>query len=140
MNIFSESDKKRLLSSRWVEKVTTSHVVFTAQFKIKAVMLNFEGVPPSDIFVKFGIDISLFHENFTRKCLERWRKIYRTHGEDGFKTERRGVGSKGRPKKIKINPNDKDALIERIAYLEEENEFLKKLHALADVVEKKNSR
>jgi transposase len=140
MNSFSESDKKRLLNCPWIEKVTDCHVVFKAKFKIKAVKLNMDGMSPFDIFLKFNIEISLFHKNFPRKCLERWRNTYRNFGEEGFKNETRGVKSKGRPPKQKLDPNNKNALLERLAYLEEENDFLKKLHALADATEKKNSR
>ena len=57
----------------------------------------------------------------------------------GFKEETRGKGAKGRPKK-KFDPTDTQSLLKRLAYLEAENDFLKKLHALADAAEKKNSR
>jgi transposase-like protein len=139
MGMFSESEKKRLLSSKWVVKVTKNHVVFSPEFKSKVVQLHLDGYSPSDIFSKFEIDTSLFLPKYPAKCLERWKKTYLKKGAKGFKEETRGKGAKGRPKK-KFDPTDTQSLLKRLAYLEAENDFLKKLHALADAAEKKNSR
>ncbi len=139
MAIFSESDKKRLQSSPWIKKVTDNHISFTSEFKLKAVKLNLEGHFPVNIFKKFKIDISLVRPEYPAKCLERWKKLYFEKGECAFNKETRGKASKGRPKK-EFDPNDNESLLKRLAYLEEENDFLKKLHALANAAEKKNSR
>ena len=117
----SESDKKRLLSNCFIEKVTNSHVVFTTEFKIQSVKKNLNGLSPKDIFVESGIDTSLFLEDFPKKSLARWKKIYLEEGKNGFLEEKRGKGSKGRPKK-KFK-----TLEEELAYLRVENDFLKKL-------------
>ena len=58
-----------------------------------------------------------------------------THGKEGLEQERRGKGATGRPKKEELK--DEKALLARIAYLEEENDFLKKLRALAEKPENK---
>lgn len=139
MGIFSDLEKKRLLSTKWIERLTKNHVVFSPKFKLKAVKLYLEGYSPSDIFKKFEIDLSLFNFGYSKQCLSRWKKIYLEKGAKGLKKETRGKESKGRPKK-KLVPTDKASLLKRLAYLEAENDFLKKLHALADVAEKKNSR
>lgn len=136
---FTESEKKQLSSNPWIKKVTDDHIVFTPEFKLKAVKLNLEGHFPANIFKSHEIDISLVRPQYPAKCLERWKKTYLSKGEDAFSDETRGKGSKGRPSK-KFDPTDNESLLERLAYLEEENDFLKKLHALADVAEKKNSR
>ena len=51
-----------------------------------------------------------------------WERIYLTEGPEGFAVERRGRGSKGRPKKLPT------AVEEDL--LAEENEYLKNLQAL----------
>lgn len=136
----SEADKKRLLLNRFVEKITNSHVTFTSEFKMKAVKASLDGKPPIQIFTDANLDVSLFLPEFPKKSIARWKKIYLEEGSEGFKTEKRGKGAKGRPKKS-YDPNDLQSVLDRLAYLEVENEFLKKLHALAaESQKKKNTR
>ena len=139
MEKLSESDKKSLLTSKFVAKITGSQVAFTSTFKIKAVEMNLEGKSPSAIFVALGIDVSLFLPGYPKKCITRWKKIFLKEGKEGLKEEKRGKNAKGRPKK-KFEPNDMNSVMARLAYLEAENDFLKKLHALADLKEKKGTR
>jgi transposase-like protein len=136
---FSESERKVLLANKYVSKITGSHVVFTSSFKIKAVEMNVEGHSPSDIFLRLGIDPAFFLPDYPKKSVSRWRKIYLEEGKEALEQEQRGKKAKGRPKKT-YDPNDMDSVRARLAYLEAENDFLKKLHALADLKEKKNTR
>lgn len=63
--------------------------------------------------------------------MERWRKTYEQFGEEGFYTERRGKGSTGRPSQKQLSSDDKLKKAEvRIAFLEAELAFLKKLDEL----------
>lgn len=139
MKKWSEADKKALLSNKYVSKITGSQVTFSPTFKIKAVEMNLEGKSPRDIFFSLGIDPAYFVSDYPKKTISRWRKIYLEKGKDALKEENRGQGSTGRPKK-EYDPNDMDSVRARLAYLEAENDFLKKLHALADLKEKKNTR
>lgn len=133
MGKFSNEDRKRLLSSPYVEKVTTSQVVFTSKFKTLAIKKHFEGFSPSEIFNSLGIDSSLFLPDFPKKSIARWKVIFFEEGVEGLEKERRGKGSTGRPKKQQFA-----SLEEEVAYLREENDFLKKLRALAEEYRKKN--
>jgi transposase len=139
MEKFSESDRKSLLSNRYVSTVTKNHVTFTSSFKIKAVELNLKGKSPLDIFLSLGVDPSFFVPNYPKKSISRWKKLYLEEGRDALKKDRRGTKSKGRPRR-KYDPEDIDSIMGRLAYLEAENDFLKKLHALADSKEKKSTR
>jgi len=139
MEKLSEADKKTLLANKFVEKITGSQVVFTAKFKIKAVEMNLEGMSAHIVFLELGIDPSYFLPDYPKKSISRWKKIYLQEGKEALKVEKRGKGSKGRPKK-KYDPEDIDSVMARLAYLEAENDFLKKLHALADLKEKKSTR
>ena len=79
--------------------------------------------------------------------VKKWERIYLTEGAEGFMTERRGRGSKGRPRKKPLPTEVENDLIaenqrlkERNEYLEMELEYLKKLNALVLAEEKRNGR
>ena len=57
-----------------------------------------------------------------------WERIYLTEGPAGFSVERRGRGSKGRPKQL---PKEvEEDLLAEVQRLRAENEYLKNLQAL----------
>lgn len=130
MSKFSDKDRKSLESNPLIKTVGPNQVQFTAKFKIKALKLHDEGLRPSDIFLKLGVDPNLFVKEYPKKCLSRWKKIVELHGEEGLQKERRGKGATGRPKKAVLK--DEKALRARIAILEAEVDFLKKIRALAE--------
>lgn len=79
--------------------------------------------------------------------VKKWEHIYLTEGEEGFMTERRGRGSKGRPRKKLLLPEAEGDLLEEVQrlrerneYLEMELEYLKKLDALIRAEEERNGR
>ena len=79
--------------------------------------------------------------------LQRWERIYLTEGAEGFMVERRGRGSKGRPRKKPLDQEIENDLIaenqrlkERLQYVEMELEYLKKLDALVRAEEERNGK
>ena len=60
--------------------------------------------------------------------IQEWERIYLTEGAEGFAVERRGRGSKGRPKQLP-KAVEEDLLAE-VQRLRAENEYLKNLQAL----------
>ena len=57
-----------------------------------------------------------------------WERIYLTEGAEGFAVERRGRGSKGRPRKL---PKEvEEDLLAEVQRLRAKNEYLKNLQAL----------
>ena len=60
--------------------------------------------------------------------IKAWERIYLTEGSEGFAVERRGRGSKGRPKQLP-KAVEEDLLAE-VQRLRAENEYLKNLQAL----------
>ena len=65
-----------------------------------------------------------------------WERIYLTEGAEGFAVERRGRGSKGRPRKL---PKEvEEDLLAEVQRLRAENEYLKNLQAL--VLERERRR
>jgi len=136
MSDFSEKDRRSLESNPLVKSVGLNKVQFTANFKLKALRLHQDGIRPSDVFLKLGVDPNLFLKDYPKKCLARWKKIVEIHGENGLKEERRGKGATGRPKRT--TPKGEKALLEKIAVLEAQVDFLKKLRALAEKPERKS--
>lgn len=132
---FSDQDRSALESNPSVQSVGPNQVQFTFKFKIKALKLHAEGLRPSNVFLKLGVDPNYFVKDYPKKCLSRWKKIVAVHGEDGLKKERRGKGSTGRPKKDHLK--DEKSMLARIAVLEAQVDFLKKLRALEEEQERK---
>jgi transposase-like protein len=135
MRILPESVRKRLLSNQFIEKISDSNISYTSEFKIFAVKANLNGKSPSDIFKEAGIDVDSFDRNYAAKTISRWKKTYEEEGEKGLVKEKRGKNSTGRPRDKEFSSVEAE-----LEYLRLENEFLKKLHALAESKKTKNSR
>ncbi len=135
MRILPETVRKRLLSNRFVEKITNSNISYTSEFKLLAVKANIEGKSPTDIFDEAGIDVAPFVKNYAVKTISRWKKIYQEEGKQGLVKEKRGKNATGRPKAKEFNSVEAE-----LEYLRLENDFLKKLHALANSKKMRNSR
>ena len=135
MRILSETVRKRLLSNRFVEKISKSNISYTSEFKILAVKDSLEGKSPTEIFNEAAIDVRPFVKNYAIKTISRWKKIYEEEGKQGLVKEKRGKNATGRPKAKEFS-----SLEAELEYLRLENDFLKKLHALAKSKKTKNSR
>ena len=100
------------------------------------------------------LDNELGYEETARKycitghhTIKDWEHIYLTEGAEGLMAERRRSKSKRRPKKEPSNIEIENDLVaenqrlkKRLAFLEMENEYLKKLDALIRAEEKKNGK
>jgi hypothetical protein len=136
MAILSDLARKGLEKNPNVKKITAINIAYTSRFKLRALKLFLNGESPNKIFLDAGIDLGLFGATYSKRCLARWKKLFDKHGEQGLKKEYRGAGALSRKKHRVFKSPD-----EELAYLKEENAFLKKLHALAEKYEKKkNSR
>jgi len=60
--------------------------------------------------------------------IQAWERIYLEEGADGFTIERRGRGSKGRPRELPKRVEED--LLAEVQRLRAENDYLKKLNAL----------
>lgn len=115
-----------------IEKVGDKQVSFTNKFKKAAIMAYREGKSPSEIFLEVGLDPKIFLDNYCSNSIIRWSKSYEKYGKYSLTEERRGKNATGRPTGSKPKKPKTQAQLEaRLAYLEAENDFLKKLHALA---------
>ena len=72
------------------------------------------------------------------KRVAEWERIYLSEGPEGFRVERRGHGSKGRPAKF---PKEvEEDLLAEVQRLRAENAYLKKLQALVLEEERHKSK
>jgi transposase len=138
--IFNEFQRKQLENNPNVCHVSERSISYTPKFKEKAVQENLSGKGPMDIFLEHGFDLKIIGSDKPNECLKRWRRSYKKYGNEGFYTERRGKGSTGRPSSKELTTEEKLKKAEaRIAFLEMENDFLKKLEELERQA-KKNKR
>ena len=72
------------------------------------------------------------------KIIERWERIYLEEGPEGLAVERRGRGSKGRPRKLP-KETEEDLLAE-VQRLRAENAYLKLLQTLVSEDEQKQRK
>ena len=74
----------------------------------------------------------------SHSCVPNWERIYLTEGPEGLYVERRGRGSKGRPRKL--SREIEDDLIAENQRLRAEVDYLKKLQALVLEEERHQSK
>ena len=129
--IFNAFQIKQLEKNPNVIKVSERSITYSQSFKLKATKENLDGKGPTEIFIDHGFDLDMIGREKPQSCLKRWRKLYKQFGEEGFTEERRGKGSTGRPKKKEMTKDEQLKKAEaRIAFLEAELAFLKKLDEL----------
>lgn len=133
----SDSDRKRLLRNKYVLRIMGDRIFYTPEFKVYAVQESQKGRSPAEIFREAGVELSLFGPEYPKDTLKRWRKVHKSRGNEGLHKSLQGKKSTGRPKKS-YNSDDPESMKERIAYLEAENDFLKKLRALEEEYLKKH--
>jgi transposase len=140
MGKWSQFERELLLRNKFVSKITDTNIAYTSEFKVLAVKEYRSGKSPQQIFKDSGFDLTFFDKEYAKKAIYRWCKIIDKDGSKGFKVEKRGKSATGRPKK-NYDPKDLESVLKRLAYLEVENDLLKKLRALEEEsLKKKGSR
>lgn len=122
-----------LESNASISKVGDKQISFTKKFKESAIKAYKNGKTPDEIFLDAGLDPKIFLRSYCTKAILRWISNVEKHGSEALTIERRGKHSTGRPRSSNKPKEYKTeaAMMARLAYLEAENDFLKKLHALA---------
>ena len=119
---------------------------YSPEFKISVIMdMRENRLSYSETARKYGLVKNSM--GGAMETLHRWERIYLEEGAEGFMTERRGRGSKGRPRKKPLPTEVENDLIaenqrlkEQLQYAEMELEYLKKLDALVRAEEERNGR
>ena len=119
---YSKEEQEQLKQLPCVEKVSEKMLVYKQSFKREAVAKSKQGYTANQIFSDAGIDIKKYAPKYFHHLLKRWK-----HNDLSDEIKQ------GRPKKVQhkdINEMSLEELKARVAYLEVENDFLKKLKAL----------
>ncbi len=123
---YSTEHLQALRNNPNVEKCSSKSITYRKEFKLTAVRQYYEeGLGPTEIFLKAGFDLGMLDRKKPKSLLRDWRNIYRTKGQQELLTENRGKAG-GRSLKVQES-NDLAYLKTKIAYLEAENAFLKRL-------------
>ncbi len=114
-----------------IAKCSQKAVTYSKDFKLKSVKQYLEeNLSCTEIFRLAGFDISILGRNIPKDRIGDWKYIYRTYGEAGLSTDRRGRSSPGRPRTANLSEKEKMERLEaEVAYLKAENDFLKQLRA-----------
>ncbi len=131
---FTDEQIEELKKNPYVKKVSKTSVIFTEEFKTKFIHLYNQGIGPTEIIRRFGINPKIIRKNRIDKLTIRLRK--HSLRPEGF--SRKPNSSKGKPRKKKHPEFNNDS--EKAEYykeyserLEQEIELLKKIEALEEV-------
>jgi len=111
---FTDEEREKLSNNPVVYSVGKVSVYYTEEFKQKALREYLRGKSARQIFIDAGIDLDVIGDKNAVLNLSEWRK-----------------NAKIAPIRMERYRKLKDAY-DKIAYLEAENEFLKKLEALEE--------
>lgn len=129
-HIFTQEEISELETNPHISKVMNSNVEYTEEFKQRVFYEHEElGKTAKQIFTEAGIPDWLNKGKYAQKALSRW-KYQQRHPKER---------KRGRPKIELEKPIDEmnmEELRKRVAYLELENEFLKKLEPLEQCTKK----
>lgn len=113
---------------------------YSAEFKLCVILdMLGHGLNYHETARKYWVDSTPNEIDGYRKNLRRWERIYLEEGAEGFMKERRGRGSKGRPRKA-LNKSAEEDLIAENQRLRMELEYLKKLSALVLAEEQEKNK
>ena len=123
MKKFTKEVKELLEQNPNIQTVLSNQVLYTKEFKEKALIEYENGKSANQIFQEAEIDTTILSKqyDYASKIISKWRTV-----------NRKKVNMHYSKKKIKQKKSAYQKLLERNEYLEAENEFLKKLSALCD--------
>ena len=131
-----------------MERKKKHNTKYSPEYKISVIMdMRGNHLAYRETVRKYWNTRSRAEEDLYVHTVKKWECIYLTEGAEGFMTERRGRGSKGRPRKKPLPTEVENDLIaenqrlkEQLQYAEMELEYLKKLDALVRAEEERNGR
>ena len=123
INHFTEDQQKALRKNPYIQKVSAKSITYSKEFKEKFEEDYRAGKIPSQILSDMGIDPRILGTKRRSSLVERM-KIYESRPEGCNDTRKNNAG---RPSTKELTDAEKLKLLEhKIAYLKQENEFLKK--------------
>jgi transposase-like protein len=127
--IFSSEELAQLRKNPCVFSCALRSIIYTYEFKKRALQLHAEGVSSKEIWRRAGFDISRWKKDYCKDTIKDWKRIVKNKGLEGL-SKLRGSEATGRPKTKGLTDADKIKRLElQVKYLEAENDFLAKLRA-----------
>lgn len=123
MEKFTKEEKELLELNPNIQAVLSDQVLYTKEFKQKAILEYENGKSANQIFQDAEIDVSIVSKqrDYASKTISKWKNA-----------NKEKINIHYPKKKNKTKKSAYQKLLERNEYLEAENEFLKKLSALYD--------
>jgi len=138
--LFDKETINLLRENPYVKEVSEKSITYTSEFREKFVVEYESGKSPSQIFREAGFDVKKLGRERIKSITSRCRKM--AIRETGFEDTR--SKNSGRPSTRELTPEEQlERLKHKVKYLEQENEFLKKIKFLdrqADWKEKRKRR
>jgi transposase len=120
---FTKEQQEILSKNIYTEKVSEKAITYTAEFKEKFFEEYSSGKLPKAILIEFGIDPKILGNSRIRNLTQRVKK---NHDRLDGQSDTRKSNS-GRPRTKDLTGEEQiERLKQKIAYLNQENEFLKK--------------
>ncbi len=134
---FTQEQQNLLSQNPYITKVTEKSITYSEEFKLYAINEYAKGKTPTEIFREAGLEPKIIGSKNPVRSLSRWLSVYFKEGQAGLMGEKRDNKSSGRPKTSDMSLEERLIAAEtKIAYLQMENEFLKKLDELERRLEK----
>ena len=116
---YNKKQIEELKNNSNVRNCTSKHIVFSKEFKLKAVKLANEYISAKEIFKQFWFPEYIINSDIPSNSLARWKRLSKKWIVEE---------TKWRPKKEENLDFNKMSLEEQNEYLRTENLYLKELH------------
>ncbi len=123
--LFTKQQIKELSENKYVLRVSDKSITYSDDFKAHAIAETKLGKISTVIFEEAGFDMSYMSDR-AKQSISRWKSSYNKHGELGLRDTRKTNSGRTLERELSVEEQlaRKDA---KIAYLEAELEFVKKL-------------
>ncbi len=128
--IYSDEQILMLSNNPYIHTCSAKYITFTPECKKEAVRLyDHEWLSPKRAFETLGFPDFMVQSTFPKDSIKRWRKIAKARWIEWLHGKKRGRKKKERSIED-MTPKDRMEYLEaKVAYLEQENNFLRLLRA-----------
>lgn len=127
VNYFTNDQIRLLSKNKYVIKVSNKAITYSEEFKNIFIEEYNNGLLPRDIFEKYGFPYEILGKKRIGNCADRWKKQVRR--EEGLSDTRKK--NSGRPLEHELTDEETiEKLKHKIAILEQENSYLKKIRLI----------
>lgn len=127
VNYFTKDQVEFLSKNKYVVQVSEKAITYSEEFKNIFISEYENGLSSRMIFEKYGFSFKILGKRRIDSCSKRWRK--QTKREEGLSDTRKGHS--GRPLERNLSEEENIARLKnKIAILEQENAYLKKIRLI----------